>query len=121
MLLFNILIMLVCFTFISLLIQAGIYVRKLNSPGRTVPGTSVPQRLGPEPDQGQLSVDPSISGSYTGETNWKANIEGPIQLETEVRKILNEISEEDLDLKKLQQVILIGAKHCGAGQRLLFW
>ena len=110
MLLFNILIMLVCFTFISLLIQAGIYVRNL-----TVPENSLPRRVGPEPDQGQLSVDSWISGSYTVETNWKGKIDGPIQLETEVRKILNEMSEEDLDLKKKQQVILIGAKHCGAG------
>ena len=62
-----------------------------------------------------------MSGSYTVETNWKGKIEGPIQLETEVRKILNEMSEEDSDLKKIQQVILIGAKHCGAGKRLPSW
>ena len=92
MLLVNILIVLVCFTSMSLLMQTGIYGRKLANPD------------GPFPEHRYL-----------------IKIEGPIQLETEVRKILNEMSEEDSDLKKIQQVILIGAKHCGAGKRLPSW
>ena len=60
-----------------------------------------------------------IQGSNVVNTNWKTRIKSPRQLETEVGKIIHQKSEEHSDMKKLPRVILIGARHCGAGQRLL--
>ena len=57
-----------------------------------------------------------IQGSNVVKTNWKTRIKSPGQLKTEVGKIQK--SEEVSDMKKLPRVILIGARHCGAGQRL---
>ena len=57
-----------------------------------------------------------IQGSNVVKTNWKTRIKSPGQLKTEVGKIQK--SEEVSDMKKLPRVILIGSRHCGAGQRL---
>ena len=52
-------------------------------------------------------------------TNWKTRIKSPRQLETEVGKIFHQKSQEVSDMKKLPQIIFIGARHCGVGHRLL--